>query len=524
MGRIVLPRRVSARGITRREALRTISVAAGATALAPWAIGCGDDGHPAATPTATATSASSATATHTPTVTPTATHSATPSPSATATPSPLVPEELEIETVIILMMENRSFDHYYGSLSLEEGRAVNGLMAGMRNPLPDGTPVDIFPMDLRCVADPPHGWFASRGQVNNGANDGFVREHYDDLPDNMKAAAAQVMGYLRRANIPISYALADEFVLCQQWYCSVLGPTWPNRFFLHSAQSNGRINNDPPADLTVGFTWPTIYDRLNQAGIEWTSYFGDLPFLFLWGGLRAQMDRFKRLSEFVDDARSGRLPPVCYVEPNFLGANAFDDHPPHDILQGQAFISTVLNAIAQGPQWSRSLVIITYDEHGGFFDHVAPPTVEDERSAEGFGQLGVRVPGLVISPYAKRGFVSPTMYDHCSVLAFLEWMFGLEPLNVRDAQANDLTDAIDVDRVRRRDPRAFPALPILEVDPDNPPECDALGIGPAALELAQAADAARIPAALDGRRDSAEQRRLINQALIEMGGARRKRR
>jgi phospholipase C len=524
MRRTVLPRHVSARAISRRQALRQIGVA-GATAFAPWIVGCGDgDGRPRPTPTSTATSTPTPSSTAIGTATQTATPTATPSASPTTTIAPLLPEELDVETVVIVMMENRSFDHYFGSLSLEEGRAVAGLVPGLSNPHPDGTIVRPFPMDLRCVADPPHSWTRSRAQVNGGANDGFVRAHFaslldDDLPT---AAAEQVMGYHRRAHLPILYALADEFVLCQQWFCSVLGPTWPNRFYLHSAQSNGRINNDFPEDRVNGFTWPTIYDRLGEAGIEWKSYYSDLPFLFLWGGLRAQTTRFAPLAQFLDDARSGRLPAVCYLEPVFFAAPANDDHPPHDIMRGQAFLSTILHALAEGPQWERSMVIITYDEHGGFFDHVPPPTVEDERSADGFGQLGVRVPGLVISPYAHRGVASSTLYEHSSVAAFLEWLFGLEPLTVRDAQANYFIDALDVDRIRRNDPRPFPALPVIDVDPDATPECVALG-ETAVNELALFADAGGIPPSFDRRRDGPSLVRTLDRELIRMGGARARR-
>ncbi len=501
MSRIVLPRRVSARAITRREALRYVGAAAGAAALGPWISGCGDGKNPVPLPNATATP------------------SPTLLPSPTATPAPLQPEELDIETVVIIMMENRSFDHYFGSLSLEEGSAVAGLMPGLSNPLPDGSPVEPFPTGLRCIADPPHSWDSSHRQVNGGANDGFVREYYQSLIGDgfSPRTANEVMGYQRRANLPLLYALADEFVLCDQWFASVLGPTWPNRFFLHSAQSNGRKNNDFPEDLSTGFTWPTIYHRLSDAGIEWKDYYGDLSFLLLWGSLRAT-GRLRPISEFLDDARSGRLPAVCHVEPTFDGAAANDDHPPHDVLRGEAFLSTVLHALAEGPQWSRSMVIVTYDEHGGFFDHVPPPTVEDERSADGFGQLGVRVPGLVISPYAHRGLVSPALYEHSSVPAFLEWLFGLEPLTVRDAQANFFTEAFDIDRVRRQDPRPFPDLPVLDVDPDISPEC--VPFTGASVELAQLADAGGVPSSLDRRRESAALLRTLNRELIRMGGAR----
>ncbi len=281
------PRRVSAHAITRRQALRYIGGATGALCTPALLSACG---------------------------------------SSSSSSSDLQPEELDIETVVFVMMENRSFDHYFGALSLEEGRAVDGLRSGLSNPRPDGSLVAPFATNLRCVFDPPHGWTSSHRQVNGGRNDGFLSEHFAavtaaGLPT---AVADDVMAYHTRAQLPFFYGLADEFTLCDQWFCSVLGPTWPNRMFLHSAQSNGRINNAFPEDLSVGFTWPTIYDRLGSAGIEWRTYFSDLSFLLLWPRLSAQAGRLVRFEQFVDDARSGRLPPVCHVEPTFFGAAAHD--------------------------------------------------------------------------------------------------------------------------------------------------------------------------------------------------------
>jgi phospholipase C len=478
------PRRVTKAGITRRSALRQLGAATGAVALAPWLPGCSESG----------TSASDV---------------------------PLEPEELDVETVIHIMMENRSFDHYFGSLSLVEGRPVDGLSAGLSNMAPNGQIVSPYATGLHCVADPPHGWDSNHRQFNNGANDGFVREYAatlirDGLPTD---TAGEVMGYLLRNQLPVTYALADEFVLCEKWFCSLLSATWPNRMYLHSAQSNGRMNNAVPD--APGFQWPTIYDRLSDAGIDWKCYYSDISFLFLWEGLRAQMNqRFGRIEQFIDDARSGSLPPVCHVEPLFVGPFGNDDHPPRDFVRGQAFLSTILRALADGPQWSRSLVIITYDEHGGFYDHVAPPMVDDERSAEGFGQLGFRVPGLVISPYARQGFVSPTLYEHSSVPAVIEWLFGLAPLTVRDAQANYFLDTFDIDRIRRRDPRPMPEVPILAVDPDVAPECEPFGVGNEGEELVQAVETGVIPAQLDRRREAPDLLRTINRELIALGGGR----
>jgi phospholipase C len=423
----------------------------------------------------------------------------------------LLPEELDIETIIVVMMENRSFDHYFGSLSLLEGSAVNGLRPGFSNPRSDDTPVASFQMALRCVADPPHGFDSSHNQVNNGANDGFVREHAMRVGNEH---GDEVMGYHVREQLPFLYALADEFALCQSWHCSVLGPTWPNRFYLNSAQSNGRKNNTVPLG---GATWPTIYDRLDDAGIPWKSYFSDLALLALWPKflLRPELNR---IEEFYEDARSGQLPPFCQVEPAYT---LNDDHPPHDIRLGQAFLSSIIHAVGQGPQWDRSLIIVTYDENGGFLDHVAPGKVADERADEGFDQLGIRVPGLVISPYTPAGLVSSTLYEHSSVPAFVEWLYGLAPLTVRDANANIFLDTIDARQVRRADPRPFPELPVVDVDPETPVECAAFAGGGSVQDIERYADAGGIPRSLDLRRETPQIMQHITRELIRMGAGRR---
>ena len=474
------PRRVSANAITRRQALRQLGALAGAATLSPLLSACGSD-------------------------------------DGSGTAAALQPEELPIENIIIVMMENRSFDHYFGSLSLHERLQVNGLQPGFTNPRLDGTLVGSFQTGLRCVSDPPHSFGSSRLQVNNGANDGFVREYATRLGE--EHGGDEVMGYYLRNQLPLLYSLVDEFVLCDQWHSAVLGPTWPNRMYLHSAQSNGRKNNALP-ETPAGFQWPTIYDSLTAAGIEWKSYFGDLPMLFLWGTLQRQANRIRRVSEFYEDAQSGTLPPVSFIEPLY---QVNDDHPPHDVNLGQAFLSSIVHAVGQSPQWERSMIIITYDEHGGFFDHVAPPMVADERADEGFGQLGVRVPGVIISPYSPVGAVSSTLYEHSSVPAFIEWLFGLEPLTLRDANANFFLDAFDAREVRRANPRPFPELPLVDADPDIPPECAAFGAGGSAQELELFADAGGIPRELDLRGEAHDTVRHINRQLLRMGAGRRAR-
>lgn len=469
------PRRAITDAITRRQALRRIGAFAGAATLSPLLTACGtDDGNGGSA-------------------------------------APLLPEELDIETIIVVMMENRSFDHYFGSLSLRENRAVDGLRRGFSNPRRDDSLIEPFQMALRCVADPPHGFGSSHVQVNDGANDGFVREHARRVGDEH---GDEVMGYHVREQLPFLYSLADEFMLCERWHSSVLGPTFPNRYFLHSAQSDGRKDNTPPSG---GAQWPTIYDRLDEAGIGWRSYFSDLPTLALWPRFLFGSN-LRRIEEFFQDARSGQLPAVCHVEPAYT---LNDDHPPHDIRLGQAFLSSVVHAVGQGPQWDRSLIVVTYDEHGGFYDHVAPGKVADERADQGFDQLGVRVPAVVISPYTAMGTISSTLYEHSSVPAFIEWLFGLAPLTVRDANANFFLDAFDARQVRRRDPRPFPELPVVDVDPDTPLECAAFAGGGSAQDIERYADAGGIPRSLDLRRETPEVLRYISDELVRMGAGRR---
>jgi phospholipase C len=345
--------------------------------------------------------------------------------------------------------------------------------------------------------------------------DGFIREHAADAgPEH----GDEVMGYYRREQLPIYYAMADEFVLCQRWFCSVRGPTWPNRMYLHAAQSAGRKNNDSPSP--PGFRFPTIYDSLEAAGIDWKYYYTDLPFLALWASLRSRTNRLRPVEEFFEDARSGQLPPVTVVDPGFT---LNDDHPPHDTQLGQAFIAAVLRTLGNSPQWQRSLFILTYDEHGGFFDHVPPPTIPDERADQGFGALGPRVPSFLVSPWAKRGFVSSTLYEHSCFPAFVEFLFGLEPLTMRDAQANLFLDAFDRDRLARNDPRPFPSFPSLQVDPEPAPECVALGApsGAGAIQdIERWANTGALPRELDRRKHGRETLAYINKQLVQSGWAR----
>ncbi len=360
-----------------------------------------------------------------------------------------------IDTVVVLMMENRSFDHYFGALSLEEGRTdVDGLAADMSNPDPDGVPVHPFHTAVDCLADPPHSWNRSHAQFNGGANDGFVREMEDANP----GFGPEAMGYLTRADLPALYALADAYTLCDRWFASLMTSTQPNRFYFHCGQNDGVTNNDPP----VGKDYPSIYTVLAQHGLTWGVYYGNAPGVLLLPDRKLGEPQIRPIDDFFAHAAAGTLPHLVFVEPVYGMA---DDHPPAHPTAGQLFIAQVYEALASSPQWERLTLFITYDEHGGFHDHVPPPTAPDDFADLGFDQLGFRVPGLAIGPWVKPGHVSHVVYDHTSALGFIERLFDVGHLSLRSSSADPMLDCFDFDALRKGLPLAPVALDPIVADP-----------------------------------------------------------
>ena len=355
-----------------------------------------------------------------------------------------------IDTVVVLMMENRSFDHYLGALSLVEGRSdVAGLTEAMSNPHPDGTDVHVFPSGIYCLSDPPHSWGSSHDQWNLGANDGFVREFYDRHPE----VAHEAMGFFDRDSLVALYHLADHYTVCDQWFSSVMSSTWPNRFYASCGQNGGQNGNDFP-----DAPFDSIYTRLAAEGHTWGCYFNNAPFLVLLPDRAPNEPEFQPVERFFDDAAAGRLPNVVVVDPVF-GRN--DDHPPAHPVAGQVYIAQIYEALRASPQWERTLFIVTYDEHGGFFDHVPPPTLPDDRAADGFDQAGFRVPTVVVGPWVRPGHVSHTVRDHTSILAFIENLFELDALTTRDAAADPLLDLFDAEALVAGTPRAGAPTPTI---------------------------------------------------------------
>jgi phospholipase C len=391
-----------------------------------------------------------------------------------------------IKTIVYMMMENRSYDHLLGGRAFE-GLPGDGQRQGFANPDTLGNSIAAFPASddhnaaasSTCDPDPPHGWDPSHASFNSGAMDGFVKAHQADHSNN---ALIEPMKYLTRANVPVTWALADQYTVCDRWFCSVMGPTLPNRAYWHTATSFGIDNNsDILSKLSTGVPVPTIYNRLDEKGVDWAYYYGSLPVVSLLGSPGPyQLDlgpddgtgRVRRFGDskasngqFFEDAAAGKLPSVVYIDPAF-GTN--DDHPPTHPILGQELIASVYMALAKSPQWNNILFVVTYDEHGGYFDHVPPPTTSDDTLAKfgkpGFEQLGFRVPALVMGPYAKQRYVSSVQYNHASALKHLQNQFNLNGLTARMDAAVDLTDCIDQDRLKRGDPAPPIELPAFNSD------------------------------------------------------------
>ncbi len=374
-------------------------------------------------------------------------------------------KEAGIDHVVVLMMENRSFDHYLGSLTLEEGRDdVDGLTGAEVNTYSE---TDYSPIHLteECQLDPPHSWSASHAQFNDGANDGFVSTHASAAV----TAAGELgwsMGYYTRADLPVHYTLADHFCVPDRYFCSVMSSTWPNRLYGHTGSSKGITSNDLPLE---GYDQRSVYQALAEAGEDWRYFYTDVPF---FGLLKDHWDedRIGLIEDFFEAAEDGDLPAFTWVDPGF---SYNDDHPPHHIGLGQLFIALVYEALASSPLWERTLLVITYDEHGGFYDHVPPPTVADDYADQGFDQLGFRIPALLVGPWVKQTTDS-TVYDHASVLRYVCDRFGIEPWNARIAGATSIAACLDGERMAAYEPISPPTIPAFDFpDADTLPcECN----------------------------------------------------
>jgi phospholipase C len=463
----------------------------------------------------------------------------------------------KVNHIIVVMMENHSFDNYFGALAFapgspyraaplgcaeEDHSCVDGLACRMdstgslvctnSNQEGDGTQVLAFHNPSRCVApDLGHTWLQSHLEANfndpnatpfNSLNDGFARvnDATEQIDNGVETPTEdQTMGFYNQDDLPFYYDLAQKFAIDDRFFSSVLGPTFPNRSYLMAATSFGHLTTADVVSPPGGYKpiTGTIFDLLDSRQVSWADYSqnGHQAGSFRQASGTAT-PHLLPLQDFLAEAAglpgAGALPQVSFVDPSFSGPDENDEHPPTDIQRGQAFVSRVVNAVRNGPYWKDSVIFIAYDEHGGFYDHVKPPPARQgsSRTPDGifpgqcadlsnppaslqpgggaqcaatsvldaqslcpalkqnstgpypedcasFDQLGFRVPLLVVSPFAKPHYVSHTIGDHTSLLAFIEERFlsadalgtseggyhGRLHLTRRDQYADTLEDLFD---------------------------------------------------------------------------------
>ena len=362
-----------------------------------------------------------------------------------------------IKHVLVLALENRSFDHMVGACQAVKPN-IDGIdpAAAARSNSHAGKDYPQAPGASRIVADDPrhetpHVLVQMKFDAAGMPNTGFVEDYATAYPMLTEDGRAEIMKFHALGQVPAIHELAQNFTVCDRWFSSVPGPTWTNRLFLMSGTSLGRVNM-PNGLMDLNLHWydqPTIFDRLNDQSVSWAVYHGDTPLSLLlthqWEPQNAL--RYKPMRQFFADAAGDEknFPEFVFIEPAYLDPGANDDHPSHDILAGEALIASVYNALrANEALWKASLLVVLFDEHGGFYDHVPPPaTVPPDHHQEEwtFDRLGVRVPAILVSPYAANTVFKDEL-DHTSLLKYLSDKWQLGPLGARTAQAKSFAGAL----------------------------------------------------------------------------------
>jgi phospholipase C len=324
--------------------------------------------------------------------------------------------KIPIDHIIVDCQENRSFDHYYGFAPLVLTNA-NSYAVPPGYEQPNGTGGFVAPYHFKSLSSPSinNPWAAMHQEYDGGKMDGFYTTN-----------GINCMGYYTAEDLPFYYSLFTHSTLCVNYFSSVMGPTYPNRFYLVSGTSGG-ITTNGVYGYGV-FKYPIILDLLEAAGITWKIYntawdsvpAGDSDNVFVFWKRWANDVRTKATTaDYLSDVKNGKLPQVSFVIPSYLKGH--DEHPPANIQVGMKIQQRLVTALQSSSAWGSSVYIITYDEAGGYFDHISPPQLD------AYG-LGFRVPTWVISPYAKQGHLETTLYEHSSILKFIERVFGLPTL------------------------------------------------------------------------------------------------
>src|SRR5436190_522797 len=409
---------------------------------------------------------------------------------------------MPFDHVVCLMMENHSFDNYFGMLAQRGQPKADGFtFDALGRPTnfnldKNGRVVRAFKLDDACQGGGvSQNWDVTHRSVNGGAMDGFVTAKGDDQP----------MGYWDDETLPFYYSLANTFTIGNRWFCSAPCQTYPNRRFLIAGTAFGLISTDTSSIVSTSPPFipapppnGTIFDRLNATGISWKNYFVDLPAVGVVPTVvQNNLPKIVPLAEFFADCAAGTLPAVSFVDPEFgalgevggplsqipgighlagvqLSTTGGSEENPQNIKYGQATAAAVINAVLQSPAWPRVLFLYTYDEHGGYYDHVPPPAaikpddippaLGPDNVPGGYDVYGPRVPAVVVSAYAKPHSVTNVVHDHTSLLATIEAKWNLPAMTYRDANATTMLDFIDTKRL------SFPDPPTLAPAPSPLPE------------------------------------------------------
>jgi phospholipase C len=380
------------------------------------------------------------------------------------------PGQAPFDTVVVLTMENRSFDHLLGWLP-----GANGKQAGLTYIDLAGNPHPTWRIapDWQGwrYADPKHDWESVARQWNRGASDGFLKTQPE--------GDVYPISYYTGEDLPVLATLARSYTTFDAYFCSLLGATWPNRFYMHCAATDvdqtgvypylQHATELPPR----GVARPSklelaIWDRLAAKGVSGGYYYSSEPMTGLFASRKydAISHHYER---FTTDAAAGRLPNVTFLDPEYgtipeLTGTSNDDHPHGSVKVGDAFIGEVYDTLRRSPQWERMVFVLTFDEHGGFYDHQPPPVVRDDNVNPGPGphpdykRLGFRVPCVAMGPFATARVEHAGPYEHCSILRMIEWRWGLEPMHARDRDAKNLADALDF--TSRRAPVDIPSVAV----------------------------------------------------------------
>jgi phospholipase C len=394
----------------------------------------------------------------TPTTTTSAHSSSTSSPTSSTTTVPLTSRAAgslpnpavaagtdqvpQIEHFVVMMMENHSFDNVLGLIGRGDGFTVGpDGQPTAKNPDGHGNYVHAFHMPTECqTTGVRNDWVASHEAYDNGTCQGFVT-----------SSTAEAMGYFTSEDLAFTCGMAKTFPIADRYFCSAMAQTNPNRRYLIAGTSLGLIDDSLPSPLPPN---GVIYEQFNKHGITWKDYYTTVPTLGVFLPLLSDpklSPNLVKMTQFFTDAAAGNLPSFSLVEPDY-GHTSEED--PQDIQFGDQYVAKVVTAVMSSPNWAKTMLIWTYDEHGGYYDHVPPPTAvtPDDVPPElkpgyppgGFDRYGFRVPAGVVSPYSKKGYVSHTIYDHTSILKTVEEKWNLPALTRRDANATSLFDMVDL--------------------------------------------------------------------------------